>query len=91
MNRSDLTTAIAENTGLSASQAQSALEAALEAIVSAVAGGDKVTLPGFGTFESRERAARTGRNPQTGAAIEIAAGRSPAFKPGTQFKDRVRG
>lgn len=90
MNRSDLTTAISEKTGLSASQAQAALDATTEAIVSAVAAGDKVTLPGFGTFEARERAARTGRNPQTGATLEIAAGRSPAFKPGTQFKDRVR-
>lgn len=91
MNRSELTAAIASATGLSGAQAQSALDAALDAIVGAVAEGSKVTLPGFGTFEPRERAARTGRNPQTGAAIEIAAARTPAFKPGAQFKERVRG
>lgn len=91
MNRSDLTTAIAESTGLSASQAQSALDAVIETVISAVAAGDRISLPGFGTFEARERSARTGRNPQTGATIEIAAGRGPVFKPGTQFKERVRG
>ncbi|MFT4083977.1 MAG: HU family DNA-binding protein [Nocardioides sp.] len=89
MNRTDLASAVAQQTGLTAAQAQEAVSATLEAITTAVAGGDKVTLPGFGTFEARDRAARTGRNPQTGAEIAIAASRGPAFKPGTSFKERV--
>ena len=59
------------------------------AIEEAVAAGDKVQLVGFGTFEVRERAARTGRNPQTGAEIKIAASKQPAFKAGKAFKDAV--
>jgi DNA-binding protein HU-beta len=91
MNRSELVAAVADRAGLTPQQAQSALDATVEAIVTAVAGGAKVALPGFGTFEPRERGARTGRNPQTGATIEIPATRAPAFKPGAQFKERVRG
>jgi len=89
MNRTELTAAIAKEADLTQAQAQAALSAALEAITAAVAGGDKVTIPGFGTFEARERAARTGRNPQTGAEMEIAASRAPAFKAGAGFKERV--
>jgi len=90
MNRKELVTAVAERSGLTGAQAQAALDAALEAIVASVAAGSKVTLPGFGTFESRERSARSGRNPQTGAAIEIPAGRVPAFKAAAPFRERVR-
>lgn len=91
MNRSDLTDAVATATGLSATDAGRALSAALEAITAAVARGESVTLPGFGTFERRSRAARTGRNPQTGATMEIPAGVSPAFKAATAFRRRVAG
>lgn len=90
MNRSQLISAIARKAGLSADQAQSALDATMETIVDAVAGGSKIGLPGFGTFEPRNRAARTGRSLQTGETIEIPAARVPAFKPSAQFKDRVR-
>ncbi len=64
-------------------------DAVLSSITSAVAGGDKVTLPGFGTFEARSRNARTGRNPQTGAEIQIAASTVPGFKAGAGFKAAV--
>jgi DNA-binding protein HU-beta len=56
-----------------------------------VAAGDRVTLPGFGTFEPRSRAARSGRNPQTGEVMQIAASKAPAFKPATAFKQAVAG
>jgi DNA-binding protein HU-beta len=91
MNKSQLSDAVAEKAGLNGSQADAALDAVLAAIVGAVASGDKVTLPGFGTFEARERSARTGRNPQTGAEIEIAATTAPAFKAGSAFKKAVAG
>jgi DNA-binding protein HU-beta len=89
MNRKDLVEQVAAGTGLAAGQADAAVTAALDAITRAVAAGDRVTLPGFGTFERRERAARSGRNPQTGEAMEIPAGVSPAFKPATGFKQAV--
>jgi len=89
MNRTELVNAVAKQAELTNTQAQAAVAAALEAITGAVAGGDKVVLPGFGTFEPRERSARTGRNPQTGAEIAIAASRAPAFKAGSAFKERV--
>jgi len=91
VNRKELADVVSERTGLSGSQAQQALDAVMEAIVATVAEGAKVVLPGFGTFEPRDRAARQGRNPQTGAPMEIAASRQPAFKPASQFKERVRG
>jgi len=89
MNRTELVSAVAKQADLSNQQAQAAVTAALEAITAAVAAGDKVTLPGFGTFERRERSARTGRNPQTGEEMTIAASKAPAFKPGAGFKERV--
>lgn len=89
MNRTELVSAVADQADLTQHQAQAAVAAALDAITSAVANGEKVTIPGFGTFEARERAARTGRNPQTGAEMQIAASRAPAFKAGAGFKDRV--
>lgn len=91
MNKAQLRDAIAEATGSSAAEADRALEATLQAITKAVASGDKVTIPGFGTFEARERSARTGRNPQTGAEIQIAASKAPAFKAGSAFKQAVAG
>ena len=89
MNKAELIEAAAESSGLSKGEAGKAVEAALDAIVSAVARGEKVSISGFGNFERRERAARTGRNPQTGAEIKVAASKAPAFKPGKAFKDAV--
>jgi DNA-binding protein HU-beta len=91
MNKGQLKDAVAEAAGISGADAERALDAVLDSIVAAVAGGDKVTIPGFGTFEPRERAARTGRNPQTGAEIEIAASTVPGFKAGAAFKSAVGG
>ena len=91
MNRKDLAQAVAEEAGLSAAQADAAVAAALNGVVKAVAAGEKVSLSGFGTFEQRSRAARSGRNPQTGEAIEIAASVAPAFKPAAAFKQAVSG
>lgn len=91
MNRRELVTAIATEAGLDQATADSALTAALAVIEKALAEGEKVTLPGFGTFETRNRAARTGRNPQTGEAMEIAASVSPAFKPASALKQAVAG
>lgn len=91
MNRTELREAIASETGLSGAQADHALNAVLDTITATLAKGDKVTLPGFGTFETRERSARQGRNPQTGATIDIAASTAPAFKPGSALKKAVNG
>lgn len=82
MNKTQLIDAVAEKAGLSKADAKKALDAVLCSITEAVKGGDKVTLVGFGTFSVSERAARTGRNPQTGATIEIAAKKSVKFKAG---------
>jgi DNA-binding protein HU-beta len=89
MNKVELVAAVAEKAALSKKDAEKAVAAVLGAIEEAVAAGDKVQLVGFGTFETRERAARTGRNPQTGAVIEIAASKQPVFKAGKAFKDAV--
>ena len=89
MNRKDLVDVVAKETDLSAAQADAAVGAAIDGIIAAVAKGDKVTLSGFGTFEGRHRAARQGRNPQTGETIDIAASTSPAFKPAAGFKRAV--
>lgn len=89
MNKSELIDAIAEKAELSKAAADRALKAMLDTITDAVAKGEGVSLIGFGTFESRPRAARTGKNPQTGATIKIAATTVPAFKAGKAFKDKV--
>ena len=89
MNKRDLVDAVANKSELDRRSAESAIDAAVEAISGALADGDKVTLPGFGTFEVRQRNARTGRNPQTGETIEIAASKAPAFKPATALKTAV--
>lgn len=89
MNRVELIENVAREAGLTQKDATAAVGAALEAIVAAVAAGERVQLPGFGTFESRERSARTGRNPRTGEEISIAASVAPAFKPASAFKERV--
>ncbi len=90
MNKTELVNAIAAKTGLSKKDSDAALVAAVDAITEALKAGDKVSLIGFGTFEVRERAARTGKNPATGATIEIAACKAPAFKAGKALKDAVK-
>ena len=80
MNKSDLVSAIADNSGLSKADAARALEATTSAITGALAKGDSVAITGFGSFLVRARAARSGRNPQTGATIQIKASNAPAFK-----------
>ncbi len=89
MNKTELRDAVAAAADLTGAQADKALNAVLDSITSALASGDKVTLPGFGTFETRDRAARQGRNPQTGESMEIAASTNPAFKAGAQLKAAV--
>ena len=91
MKKDELVSAIAESTDLSKADADRALKAAVDAITGAVASGDKVQIPGLGTFEPRERSAREGRNPQTGETIQIAATTAPGFKAATAFKDAVAG
>jgi DNA-binding protein HU-beta len=89
MNKSQLAEAAAERAGISKGDATKALDAVLDTIQSALQSGEKVSLTGFGTFEVRDRAARTARNPQTGAEMQVAASRAPAFKAGKGFKDAV--
>ncbi|KGX87969.1 HU family DNA-binding protein [Pontibacillus litoralis] len=90
MNKTDLINAVAEKSDLSKKDATQAVDAVFESISESLQQGDKVQLIGFGNFEVRERAARKGRNPQTGAEIEIAASKVPAFKPGKALKDAVK-
>lgn len=89
MNKSELVDRIAEKADLSKADAARAIDALLEGIVSALKEGDQVSLVGFGTFQAKERAARTGRNPKTGEEIRIAASRSASFKPGKALKDAL--
>ena len=89
MNKSELIDAIAENGGLSKADAGKALDATIASVTEALKSGDTVTLVGFGTFGVKERAARTGRNPQTGATLEIKASKVPSFKAGKGLKDAV--
>ncbi|THE13764.1 HU family DNA-binding protein [Bacillus timonensis] len=91
MNKTELVSAVAESAELSKKDATKAVDAVFEAVQNALSNGDKVQLIGFGNFEVRERAARKGRNPQTGEEIEIAASKVPAFKPGKALKDAVAG
>ena len=88
MNKAAMIARIAENTDLTKKQAEAALNAFTDAVVEALKAGDKVQLMGFGTFEVKERAARTGRKPSTGETIEIPANKSPVFKAGKGFKDQ---
>ena len=89
MNKTELIDAVADAADLSKADAGRAVDAVVDTITGALKGGDSVTLVGFGTFLVRERAARTGRNPQTGATIEIKAANAPAFKAGKALKDAV--
>jgi len=89
MNKAELIDAVATSTDLSKADATRAVDAVIDNITETLRGGNSVTLVGFGTFEVRSRAARTGRNPQTGEAIQIKASKAPAFKAGKAFKDAV--
>lgn len=90
MNKTELINSVAEAAGLTKKDSTKAVEAVFDTIQSTLANGDKVQLIGFGNFEVRERAARKGRNPQSGEEIEIAASKVPAFKAGKALKDAVK-
>ncbi len=89
MNKADLVAAVADKAELSKKDAEKALTAMTEVITAALKKGEKVQLVGFGTFEVTERAARTGRNPQTGEEMKINASKAPKFKAGKALKDAV--
>lgn len=89
MNKSDLINAVAENAGISKAAAGRAIDSMTTTITSALTSGDSVIITGFGSFLVRDRAARTGRNPQTGEAIQIKASKIPAFKAGKFLKEAV--
>jgi DNA-binding protein HU-beta len=89
MNKNELIDAVAESAGLSKADAGRAVDAVVSGISGALKQGDNVTLVGFGTFQVRARAARTGRNPKTGENITIAASKNPVFKAGKALKDAV--
>jgi len=91
MNKSELIEAIAAASDLPKAVAGRALDAMTDTITTALTEEDQVVLVGFGTFSVKDRAARTGRNPQTGEPIEIAAAKIPSFKPGKALKDAVNG
>lgn len=89
MNKTELINSIAEKAELTKKDAEAALKAFIESVEEALEKGEKVQLVGFGTFETRERAARIGNNPRTKEKIEIPASTVPAFKAGKEFKERV--
>ena len=90
MNKAELITSMAEKSQLTKKDAETALKAFIDSVQEALENGDKVQLIGFGTFETRERAAREGRNPRTKETITIPASTVPVFKAGKEFKDRVK-
>lgn len=89
MNKGELVSKIAEDAGLTKAQAGAALDAVVDGVASTLASGDKLTLVGFGTFSVSKRAARKGRNPQTGKEINIPAKNVVKFKPGKDLSERV--
>ena len=89
MNKGELIEAVADSAGLSRSEATKAVDAVLDTITGSLKRGDSVSLVGFGTFSVKHRNARTGRNPRTGEAIQIAASNVPGFKAGKGLKDAV--
>lgn len=90
MNKGELIEAVARNTGESKATAAKIVDETFDVIVGGVVSSGKVQITGFGTFEGRDRNARTARNPQTGAEVQVAATRVPAFKAGKAFKDAVK-
>lgn len=91
MNKTELVASVAEKSGLTKKDTEKAVSAVIESIIESVKKGEKVQLIGFGTFELRARAARTGRDPRTNKPISIPACNVPAFKAGKAFKDEVSG
>ncbi len=89
MKKVELVEAVAEKTGLTKADSTKAIDATIEAITEELSNGGKVPLVGFGTFDVSERAAREGRNPRTGAIVQIAARKTVRFKPGSALKDAV--
>ena len=89
MNKGELVAALAAKTELSKKDSEAALNGLIDVISDTIAKGDKVQLIGFGTFESKDRPARTARNPRTGAEVKIAASKAPVFKAGKALKDKV--
>ena len=89
MNKAELITSMAEKSQLTKKDAEAALKAFIDSVQEALESGDKVQLVGVGTFETRERAAREGRNPRTKETISIPASTVPVFKAGKEFKERV--
>ncbi len=89
MNKTDLIDAVAQKTDLTKKESEAAINATLDAIVEALASEEKVVLVGFGTFETKKRAARKGRNPSTKEPINIPASKAPVFKAGKGLKDKV--
>lgn len=89
MNKTELVEKVAEEADISKSAAARALDAALDAVTQSLRDGEPVVLVGFGTFLVRERSARTGRNPQTGEPVDIAASKAAAFKPGKALRDAL--
>lgn len=89
MKKSEFVAVVAEKAGLTKKDAEKAMDAVFETVGDVLASGDKLQVSGFGTFETRTRAARTGHNPRTGEEISIAAATLPAFKPGKALKDKV--
>lgn len=89
MKKAEFVAKIAEKTGLTRKQAEMAVAAFTQTVTEALKEGDKVQLTGFGSFEVKERPARTGRNPATGETIEIAASKAPVFKAGKGFKEEI--
>jgi len=90
MNKSDLVDAVASRADMSKAEAGRAVDAVLGSVGDALGNGNSVSLVGFGTFSVRHRAARMGRNPQTGATMQIAASKVPGFKAGKALKDKVK-
>ena len=89
MNKTELVAAMAENAGVSKKDAEKTLKAFVDVVTAELKKGEKVQLVGFGTFEVSERAAREGRNPQTGKTMKIAASKAPKFKAGKALKDMM--
>ena len=89
MNKTELVAAIAEKAGISKKDAEASVKAFTDVVAEELKKGEKIQLVGFGTFEVAERAARTGRNPQTGAEMKIAASKAPKFKAGKALKDSI--
>tara|TARA_B100002019_G_C21206810_1_gene567138 strand:- start:869 stop:1141 length:273 start_codon:yes stop_codon:yes gene_type:complete len=89
MNKAQLLSQLSEQSGVTKKDAESVLEALTSVVSESLKSGDKVSIAGFGTFKVRENSARTGRNPQTGESIQIAASKSASFKPSKQLKDSL--